>query len=115
MAGSVTEITDGNFQQEVLAAGEPVLVDFWAPWCGPCKALAPTLNQLAHENAGKVKFAKVDVDNNPNNAAQFGVGSIPTLILFQKGQVIGQVMGNVPKPTIEELLNKAAPKDSFQG
>lgn len=115
MSGNVHEITDASFQQEVLAAPQPVLVDFWAPWCGPCKALAPTLNQLAAENAGKVKFVKVDIDVNPENAAQFGVRSIPTLILFQNGQVVGSVMGNVPKPAVEQLLSKAAPKDSFQG
>lgn len=107
MSENLHEVSDSDFQREVLQSTKPVLVDFWAPWCGPCKSLAPTLTQLADENAGKIKFCKVDVDDNPNNAAQFGVRSIPTLILFQNGKAIGQMMGNVSKKTIEELLEKA--------
>jgi len=107
MSGNVQEISDDTFDQEVLKSSTPVLVDFWATWCGPCKALAPTIHQLATTYAGKIKFCKMDVDNNPNQAAHFGIRSIPTLILFQNGQPVGQLMGNVPAPAIEELFRKA--------
>jgi thioredoxin 1 len=106
MSEHIFEITDDNFDQEVLKSQTPVLVDFWATWCGPCKALAPTVEQLSTHYSGKIKFCKVDVDHNPNQAARFGVRSIPTLILFKNGQSIGQLVGNVPKPTIEELFKK---------
>jgi|SRR3989338_6110009 len=104
MAANMTTVTDGTFEQEVLTGDTPVLVDFWATWCGPCRALAPTLEQLAASYAGKIKFCKVDVDENPENAAKFGVRSIPTLILFKSGSVKGQLVGNVPRTTIEELF-----------
>lgn len=104
MAKNIKAITDDDFANEVLKATTPVLVDFWAEWCGPCKALAPTFEQLAQEYDGKVKFCKVDVDSNPNSAAQFGVRSIPTLILFQNGRPAGQLVGNVPKHSIEALI-----------
>ena len=107
MSGNILEISDSSFQQEVLSAGTPVLVDFWATWCGPCKALAPTIQTLANDFAGKVKFCKVDVDEHPNHAAEFGVRSIPTLILFKNGEAIGQLVGNLPKATIEEMLAKS--------
>jgi len=103
----ILEISDDNFEQEVLKSSTPVLVDFWAEWCGPCKALAPTIEQLSQTYAGKVKFCKVNVDYHPNQAARYGVRSIPTLILFQQGQNLGQLIGNVAKPTIESLLSKA--------
>lgn len=107
-ATNIAEITDGEFQEEVLQSNIPVLVDFWATWCGPCKALAPTIEALSTDYQGKIKFCKVDVDENPNHAAQFGVRSIPTLILFKNGEVSGQLVGNAPRSTIENLLNKEA-------
>ena len=107
MSQGIVHVTDDNFEQEVLKSSTPVLVDFWAEWCGPCKALAPTIEQLSQTYAGKVKFCKVNVDYHPNQAARYGVRSIPTLILFQQGQNLGQLIGNVAKPTIESLLSKA--------
>ena len=106
MANNVHEISDGQFEQEVLKSPTPVLVDFWAVWCGPCKALAPTVEQLANDYTGKIKFCKVNVDDSPEIAAQFGIRSIPTLILFQNGQPKGQLVGNVPRNSIEELFRK---------
>ena len=106
MAGNVHEVSDGQFEQEVLKALTPVLVDFWAVWCGPCKALAPTVEQLAGDYNGKIKFCKVDVDHNPEIAARFGIRSIPTLILFKNGQSAGQLVGNVSRNAIEGLLAK---------
>ena len=107
MGQHVHEVSDANFESEVLKASQPVLVDFWATWCGPCKALAPTLENFAAENAGKVKVVKVDVDENPNAAAQYGVRSIPTVVLFKSGQKVDHIVGNVPKTTLEELVAKA--------
>lgn len=104
MAKNVKPITDNDFETEVLQSPTPVLVDFWADWCGPCKALAPTVEQLAQQYDGKIKFCKVDVDSNPAAAARFGIRSIPTLILFQNGQPKGQLVGNVPKKSIETLI-----------
>lgn len=108
MAGqNIVEVTDNNFQTEVLQSQTPVLVDFWAAWCGPCRALAPTIEQVADERAGSVKVCKLDVDGNPNTAAQFGIRSIPTILLFSAGHQVGQLVGNVPKGAIDELLKKA--------
>ncbi|MFH0798621.1 MAG: thioredoxin [Pseudomonadota bacterium] len=106
MAGNVVSVTDATFQKEVLESGIPVLVDFWAAWCGPCRALAPAVETVATEKAGKVKVCKLDVDGNPNVAGQFGIRSIPTILLFNGGQTIGQIVGNVPKGAIDELLKK---------
>ena len=107
MAGNVKEVTDATFDSEVLKSPQPVLVDFWAEWCGPCKALAPTIETLANERIGKTKVCKVDVDANPGIAAQFGIRSIPTVMLFKGGQKVDQVIGNVPKQALENLVNKA--------
>lgn len=106
MAKNIHEISDANFEQEVLKSTTPVLVDFWAEWCGPCKALAPTVEKLAQDYNGKIKFCKVDVDENPTTAARFGIRSIPTLLFFENGQPKGQLVGNVPASTIKELLVK---------
>lgn len=107
MAGqNVVEVTDANWQSEVLQSPTPVMVDFWAGWCGPCRALAPTIEAVADAHAGKVKVCKLDVDGNPNTAAQYAIRSIPTILLFKGGQQVGQLVGNVPKGAIDELLKK---------
>ncbi len=94
------EVNDANFSPQVLGSDKPVLVDFWAEWCGPCKMIAPTVEQLAGEYAGKLSVAKLDVDANPQTAMQFGVHGIPTLLVFNKGKVVEEIVGAVPKRTI---------------
>lgn len=107
MAGqNVVEVTDQTFATEVLQSSTPVLVDFWAAWCGPCMALAPTIEEVADSNQGSVKVCKVNIDENPNTAAQFGVRSIPTILLFKGGKNVGQLVGNVPKQLIEEFIKR---------
>lgn len=104
------EITEANFESEVLQSIQPVLVDFWAEWCGPCKMIAPVLNEIAVELAGRVKVAKVDVDANPALAARFGIQSIPTLLYFAGGEVRDKTVGAVSKKVIlSKLENLAAP------
>jgi thioredoxin 1 len=107
MAGNALEVTDASFKQEVLDAPTPVLVDFWAAWCGPCRALAPSVEAVAEEQSGKVKVCKLDVDANPTVAGQFGIRSIPTIILFNGGQNVGQLVGNVPKNAIDDLIKRS--------
>ncbi len=104
---NVKNTTDGNFEQEVLKSGKPVLVDFWATWCSPCRALAPIIDDVANQYAGKLEVFKVDIDSNPNTPALFGVRGIPTVILFKDGKVVDQVVGAVPKAQIEALVQKA--------
>ena len=106
MAEIVIEFNDDNFELEVLKADVPVLVDFWAEWCGPCKALAPTVAELAEEYKDKVKVGKVNVDSNGNIATNYGVRSIPTLLIFQNGTILNQIVGNVQKESITKLLNE---------
>ena len=100
------EFCDNNFELEVLKSDIPVLVDFWAEWCGPCKALAPTVAELADEYKDKVKVGKVNVDSNGNTATNYGVRSIPTLLIFQNGAILNQIVGNVAKESITKLLNE---------
>jgi len=103
----VVELTDDSFDSDVLQSKTPVLVDFWASWCAPCKAIAPVVDGLAAEYDGKVKVAKLNVDENPATPGQYGVRGIPTLILFKDGKVVDQVVGAVPKNQLEGLIKKA--------
>ncbi len=103
----VVELTDANFEAEVLKAQTPTLVDFWAVWCGPCRAIAPAVEALAKEYKGKVKFAKMDVDHHAIVPTRYEIRSIPTLLVFKGGQVVGQIVGAVAKAKIEEAIKKA--------
>ncbi|MBT3310759.1 MAG: thioredoxin [Desulfobacterales bacterium] len=105
MAESVLEINDNNFETEVLQSEKPVLVDFWAPWCGPCKAISPVIEDLAGSFSDKIKFTKCNVDDNPVTPGKFEIRSIPTLIFFKNGEVIDQIVGMVPKTKLEEAIN----------
>jgi thioredoxin 1 len=107
MAGNgIIEVTDANFDQDVLKSEQPVLVDFWATWCGPCRALAPIVDELAQEYHGKVKIGKMDVDHNSSTPMRYGVRGIPTLLVFKGGQVKEQIVGYVPKEKIQAALDK---------
>lgn len=101
------EINDTNFKSEVADSAMPVLVDFWAPWCGPCKMIAPVLEELAKEYDGKVKVVKINVDDSPNTASEFGIRSIPTLILFKDGKVFEQTVGVQSKENLKQLIDKS--------
>ncbi|NQY90374.1 MAG: thioredoxin [Deltaproteobacteria bacterium] len=103
----ITEVTDANFQQEVLDSSIPVLVDFWAPWCAPCRAIAPVLEELAGEYDGRARVVKVNVDDNQQVAASYGVRSIPNLIVFKQGQVAEQIVGAAAKPKLAKALDEA--------
>ena len=104
----IIQTTDATFGAEVLESSLPVLVDFWAAWCGPCKAIAPVLDELAGVYDGKLKIAKMDVDDNQAVPAQFGIRSIPTLILFKKGEVVEQITGAVSKSNIKDMISQKA-------
>ncbi|HMO02266.1 MAG TPA: thioredoxin [Oligoflexia bacterium] len=106
MSGLVIEVTDSSFEQEILRSTLPVVLDFWAAWCGPCKALAPVLEKLATEYNGKVKFAKMNVDENPRTPDQFGVRGIPMLVFFKEGQALDSIVGNQDREVIVESLKK---------
>ena len=102
-------LTKANFETETLKSDKPVLVDFWAPWCGPCRMLAPVLAEIAEEKAGKVKVGKVNVDEEPELAAKYGISSIPAVLLFKNGQVAATSIGFTPKPELEAFVDANAP------
>ncbi len=101
---SVVTITKENFEQEVLNSNIPVLVDFWATWCGPCRMMAPIVDEIAEEKAGQVKVAKIDIDQQPDLASRYGIMSIPTLVLFKNGEAVQKSVGLRPKADVEALL-----------
>jgi thioredoxin 1 len=105
-ADHLQTFTDGNFEESVIKAGELVLVDFWAEWCGPCKRLAPTVDALAADYAGKVTVGKLNVDDNPNTALKFQIRGIPALLLFKGGQIVESIVGLVPKEDLKKAIDK---------
>lgn len=107
MAGNVAEFTDSNFENEVLNSAQPVLVDFWAPWCGPCRMIAPMVEELAGEYRGAVKIGKLNIDDSPEAAQQYGVSSIPTLMVFKGGEVVDRFVGVQAKSKLQAALDNA--------
>ena len=106
MGANITDVTDANFEQEVLQSSTPVLVDFWAGWCGPCKALSPVVDEVAQQFTGKLKVMKMDVDRNASTPMRYGIRGIPALLFFKDGKVAEQIVGFVPKDTIEKSVTK---------
>ncbi len=107
MSEGILEVSDSSFDAEVMQSEKPVMVDFWAPWCGPCRVIAPILEEVAKEMEGKVRVAKVNVDESPDIASNLGIRGIPTLILFKEGQIKGQMVGVNTKASIVSLIQKA--------
>ena len=105
MANTITQVSDDNFETEVLKSPLPVLLDLWAPWCGPCRAIAPIVDELAGEYAGKLKVVKLNVDDNPRTPTRYGVRGIPNLILFKNGEVHQQIVGAVPKAHLIKAIS----------
>ncbi len=103
--GNVNELKDADFDAEVLKSDKPVLVDFWAPWCGPCRMIAPVVEELAEENSGSIKVFKLDIDKNPDAAQKYGVSSIPTLMVFNGGEVVERLVGVQPKNRLQQSLD----------
>lgn len=103
---AAVQVTDASFKQDVLESDVPVLVDFWAPWCGPCRMVAPVVDEIAQQYEGQIKVVKLNTDENPNVASQYGIRSIPTLMIFKGGQRVDMVVGAVPKTTLANTLEK---------
>ena len=108
---NVRELSDSNFQSEVLQSDEPVLVDFWAPWCGPCRMIGPVVEELASENAGTLKVGKINIDESPGVATSYGVSSIPTLMVFKDGEVVDRFVGVQPKNRLQDAIDQANGSD----
>ncbi len=106
MGEKVVAVTDQNFETEVLKSNRPTLVDFWAEWCGPCRAIAPLVEELAGQYGDQVRFTKLNIDDNPSIPTKFGVKGIPTLIMFKDGQIVDQVVGAVPRNHLESVIKK---------
>lgn len=106
MGENTLTVSDDSFESEVISSEMPVLIDFWASWCGPCKAIAPIVEEIASAYKGKIKVAKLNVDDNPKTPAKFGVRGIPTLIMFKDGQAVDQVVGAIPKSQLDEMVKK---------
>jgi thioredoxin 1 len=108
MSGSVSDVTDGSFEAAVLKSDLPVLVDMWAPWCGPCRMVSPVIEKLAEENAGKIKACKVNVDENPETAGKFSINAIPTVLLFKAGKEVQRLrmVGVQPKATYQKAIDE---------
>ena len=104
--GNYVELNDANFEKEVLQSDIPVLVDFWAEWCAPCRVIEPLVDELAQQYSGKVKIGKMDVDKNPQSSMNYGIRSIPTLLFFKEGKPVDQLLGAVPKNQIEEKITE---------
>ena len=107
MSQNIKNVSDASFSEDVLQSGQPVLVDYWAAWCGPCKAIAPILDEIAEQYAGRVTIAKLNVDENPETAAKFGIRGIPTLMLFKDGQPTETKVGALSKSQLQELLDNS--------
>ena len=105
---NVNELSDANFEAEVLKSSQPVLVDFWAPWCGPCRMVGPVIDELAAENGETIKVAKINIDDSPATAQNYGVSSIPTLMIFKNGEVVERFVGVQPKNRLQEAIDQAA-------
>ncbi|MBU4271509.1 MAG: thioredoxin [Planctomycetes bacterium] len=102
----VKELSDRDFETEVIQSAEPVLVDFWAPWCGPCRMVAPVVEELAKENAGMLKVTKINIDDSPNTAAAYGISSIPTIMIFKGGEIADRFVGVQPKKRLQEAIDQ---------